>query len=402
MTFFGKSQVQSRSGIGAMVGPFGELLTESRSPSIKVQFQYPQVNTDFDLNDPIVTGDGSVTAGDGLLVLASAVGTSYVQSKASVRYRPGQSGYARFTASFDGEGVGEIGLLDDDSGFGIRCEDGNASLFYRRDGADTFIQPKFGNKINGRFDGGTIDVGDIDWTKINIFGIDFGYLGVASPVFWIKRGEWQVLGTIETEGVLTSTHINNPVLPISAHTSGGMTLKTASWAAGVMGDGSPVGARYFPAVVTATLSGTDVATLGTFRNKTTYQTLTNKVQTKAIRYSLHVDAPASGSGTVEFRIIKNATLAGVPAWSDIDTANSVIEVDGTATYDSDGHVLIYDWIGYASGTGGAAKIAGDADLDVAEIGLFLYPGETATITAQNVSGSQNVTCRVAFNWIELF
>ena len=189
---------------------------------------------------------------------------------------------------------------------------------------------------------------------------------------------------------------------MSASTSGAMALKTASWNAGVIGDGSPVGGRYFPAVVTATLTGTAVATMGSFRNKTVYQATANKVKAKALKYSLHVDAPASGSGTVEFRIIKNATLSGAPSWVDIDTTNSVMEVDSAATYDSGGRDLIYQWVGYASGAGGAAKIAGEELAQVEQVGLFLYPGERVTITAQNVSGSENVTCRIAWNWIELF
>jgi hypothetical protein len=390
-------QLGNKAGIQPWIGPFAELIAEGRNDDITVQFQYPFYNTDFDMLPAELTGDGAVSVADGLLQLSSTTGTAYAASRAAVRYRPGHSGFGRFTASFVGAGIGEIGVIDTDTGFGVRVTNGVLSLFYRRAGVDTAI-----TATDGFFNGGTIDVSGIDWTKINIFAIDFGYLGVASPVFWIKRGTWEVLGIIETEGLLTTTHINNPVMPISAYTSGAMVLKTASWNAGVIGNGSPTGARYFQAAIDATLSGTNVSTLGTFRNKTTYKTLSNKVKAKALKYALHVDAPASGSGTVQFIVRKNATLTGTPSWVDIDADSSVIEVDGVATYSSGGRAILTQWVGYAAGAGAAAKIAGDEAALVAEIGLFLYPGETATITAQNVSGSQNVVCRVAWNWIELF
>jgi hypothetical protein len=390
-------QLGNKAGIQPWIGPFAELVAEGRNDDITVQFQYPFYNTDFDMLPAELTGDGAVSVADGLLQLSSTTGTAYAASRAAVRYRPGHSGFGRFTGSFVGAGIGEIGVIDKDTGFGIRVTNGVLSLFYRRAGVDTSIA-----STNGFFNGGTIDITDIDWTKINIFAIDFGYLGVASPVFWIKRGTWEILGIIETEGMLTTTHINNPVMPISAFASGDMALNTASWNAGVIGDGSPTGARYFQAAIDATLSGVNLSTLGTFRNKTTYKTIDNKVKAKALKYSLHVDAPASGSGTVQFLVIKNATLAGVPSWADIDANSSVIEVDDVATYDSGGRTILTQWVGYAAAAGAGAKLAGDDVAAIAEIGLFLYPGETATITAQNVSGTTNVVCRVAWNWIELF
>lgn len=399
MSYFGSVRVTNRAGIEAWIGPFAEQVSEARFDDIAVQFQYPFYNTTFDMHPAQLTGDGAVTVANGMLNLSSTSGTAYAPSLASIRYRPGHSGFARFTAMWDGAGTGVIGAVDlGGDGFGVKRVGGQMRLFWRKAGVDTEIVP-----VDGRFPGGTIDISGIDFSKMNIFAVDFGYLGVASPAFWIKRGRWELLGIIETEGMLTGTHINNPVLPISAYTSGAMTLRTASWNGGTIGQPSSVGTREFHVALEATLSAAALATLGVFRNKTTYKTIANKVRSVVLKYALFVDAPNSGSGTVQFKIIKGATLAGTPIYADVDADNSVIEFDAVQTYGSGGRTVLTDWVSYAAAAGGSAKEGGGKSFAADELGIELLPGETAVITAQNVGlNNTNVTVRVGFYWVDLF
>lgn len=386
------------TGAPATVYPFGELNAEERTDSISVQFQYPFLNTAFDMNTPV--GTGSVTVADGLLnVIAGAGETEHIETKNSIRYRPGHSGYAQFTAMFVGNGIGYAGVWAvDEDGFFIRVEEGQLALGLVKGNVETLVHP-----TNGTFFGGEIDVADIDLTKVNIFRIAFGYLGVANPSYEIKiGGTWRVLGTISTEGVLTSSHIDNPVLPLGFKAEDGMTVSTISMNAGKLGDSDFVGARFFPANRSKALVGTGLGTVATFHNKSTFKTVTNRVMARLIRYSFFVDAPTSGSGTVEFKITKNATLAGVPTWTDVDADNSVMEFDTVQTYASGGREIFVAHVAYAAGAGGAAKEGGGVEQNANEFGLFLLPNETATITAQNVNGATDVTARVVFNWIELF
>jgi len=387
------------------VFPFGELNAEARADDVNVQFQYPFYNTEFDLNPAVTAGGATATVANGYLQLTSGVGGSVaVTSKNSIRYRPGHSGYAQFTASFVGAGVGSCGVWSPgQDGFFIRVSNGVPSLGYEKGGVEvvtTAVPRQAGVTL---FTGGTIPTELIDWTKINIFRIMFGYLGVANPVYQIKlNGRWYTLGTIQTEGKLTATHISNPVLPIGFRAAGVMTIRTASWNGGKLGDSDIVGARFFASNSSRTLSTTTLATVGTFRNKATYKTVTNRVKAKLVRYSLFVDAPATGQGTVEVIIRKNAVTAGVPTWVDVDADNSVMEVDTVATYASGGRSIFIAHVGYSGGAGPASASSGVNDQNALDFGLFLLPGETATITAQNVAGTQNVTVRVVFNWIELF
>lgn len=387
-------------GLSASIFPFGELNAEQRGDDVSVQFQYPFYNTDFDLNAAVIVGGATATVADGYLELESGVGESVaVTSKNSIRYRPGHSGYAQFTASFSGAGVGSCGVwFPGEDGFFIRVNNGVMQLGYEKNGTETVT-----SAVGRTFEGGTIPIDLIDLTKINIYRIMFGYLGVANPVYEIKlNGRWYVLGTIQTEGKLTATHISNPVLPIGFKAEGVMTMRTASWNGGKLGDSDIVGARFFSANNNETLAGTAVGAVANFLNKTTYKGVTNRVKAKLLRYSIYVDAPATGSGTVEFIIRKNATLSGTPSWTDVDADNSVMQFDTVATYASGGKQIFVAHVGYASGTGATADTGGATEQAAQDFGLFLLPGETATITAQNVAGSENVTVRVVFNWVELF
>lgn len=52
------------------------------------------------------------------------------------------------------------------------------------------------------------------------------------------------------------------------------------------------------------------------------------------------------------------------------------------------------------GAGSGTRISGSAEADASSFGLYLLPGETAIITAQNVADPVNVVTRVVFNWVE--
>jgi hypothetical protein len=393
-------QTTGPGGIIPTVFPFGELNAEAREDDVSVQFQYPYYNTEFDLKPAVIVGSAAATVTDGYLLLNATGGSVIVESKNAVRYRPGHSGYAQFTASFVGDGTGYAGVWAvDEDGFYLKIVDGEPFIGFAKSGVENNT-----GATGGFFPGGEINIGAIDFEKVNIFRIMFGYLGVANPAWQIKiGGRWQLLGTLQTEGLRTTSHIDNPVLPIGFKASGTMAIRTISWNAGKLGDGDQVGARFFASDLTATLNGTNLATLGTFRNRATFQAQTNRVKAKLLRYHFFVDAPATGTGTVQIRIIKNATTAGVPSWTNTDTNNSIMEFDAVATYSSGGRILFTEWLGYSSAAGAsAAKSGGEVSEAADNFGLFLLPNETATITAQNVAGTTNVGVRVAFNWIELF
>lgn len=86
----------SSAGLENFIFPFGELMTGEKEDDVSVQFQYNQLNYDFDLRQPIETGAGGTIANENsyLTLTGNAGGDIAVSSKNSIHYVPGKSGYA--------------------------------------------------------------------------------------------------------------------------------------------------------------------------------------------------------------------------------------------------------------------------------------------------------------------
>lgn len=413
-----KVNIEDSAGNENFIGVFGEQLAGEMHDDISVQFQYNFLNTGHDVVLPAVTGDGVQQSVNSYAEVSSAVtGTAIIQSKDSIRYRPAHTGVAYFTASFNGaSGNGWAGSTDHTHGFSLKYSNdtGIASFGYIKSGVETGTAgvAGFDSEWNGN-----LSASKVDWTKINIFKITFGYLGVASPTLWIKLGKWYVLHTVDTEGVLDGTHVDTPVFPISIKAENGMTVRTGSWSGGTLGTSSIAGTRgmSFPNTGLAsgvgaefgeaTLASTTVKTMALFRSKATYKGKDNKVKTRLLSYEFEVDIPASGNGTVIFQLIGNPTLSGAGTFADIDADNSVMEVDNVAgtgasvNYVSGGKVLLTTLAQYTGANKGGST--GKASIDAERIGAFAYANDTFAVIAKDVAGN-NVKCRIMLNWEEHF
>ena len=414
-----KVNIEDSAGNENFIGVFGEQLAGEMHDDISVQFQYNFLNTGHDVVLPAVTGDGVQQAVNSYAEVSSAAtGTAIIQSKDSIRYRPAHTGVAYFTASFNGAtGTGWAGGTDYTHGFALKYNNTTkiASFGYIKSGVET------GTAGGAGFDSdwfGNLSPSKVDWTKLNIFKITFGYLGVASPTLWIKLGKWYVLHTVDTEGVLDGTHVDTPVFPISIKAENGMTVRTGSWNGGTIGNLSIAGTRgmAFPNVVLidgtgaekgeATLAGTTVKTMALFRSKPTYKGKANKVKTRLLSYEFVVDVPSGTAiGTVIFQLIGNPTLSGAGTFADIDTDNSVMEVDNAAgtgasvSYVSGGKVLLTTTTQYTGANKGGST--GKASIDAERIGAFAYANDTFAVIAKDVAGN-NVKARIMLNWEEHF
>jgi hypothetical protein len=328
------------------------------------------------------------------MTLTTTTGTAEIASQSRIRYRPGHTSYARFTLSATGAGVAEEGVknLNGDK-FSIKISNGAISVLRSRAGSATEVSSA---SFNGDY-----SVSNLTLTNINIFEIRWGFLGVADVQFWVfgpNGAGWQVLHTMYTAGTLTTSHVMIPNFRMFASASGAMVAKTISWNGGSYGENSLAGSRAFAHSASATLSGTTIATLAHYVIKPTFNGVASPVTARAIRIGFFAGASATGYGTVEFKIYANATVTGTPNQVDINTTSSGVAYDLDVNYASSGAVVYIDWAGYAGANRAAG--AGHANFDAAALGLIGHPGDTFTITAQNVEGAEAVTARCTFNWVE--
>jgi hypothetical protein len=89
--------------------------------------------------------------------------------------------------------------------------------------------------------------------------------------------------------------------------------------------------------------------------------------------------------------VKNTTLGGTPAYTDISVNTSVIDYDTAGTTVTGGKVIDF-------GSLGKSDSAGESGTPTTDI--FLLPGETLTLAVRATSG--NTDTSVGIRWVEDF
>lgn len=398
----------SPGGTQIFSGIYGEQVSGELIDNVSVKFIYGA--SVYDITTTTANG-GTVTDSGSLLSVSSGTatnGSAIAESINAVRYSPGHTAVAQFTAAFESQGVAGAtqfcGVIDSDDGLFLGFNGVDRVVGYRKDSVDTFIEGADWN--------GDARAKNYNWDSINLFRIVYGWLG-AAPVLWQvflpETLEWVTLHAQRFHGNISDVYITNPSMPIGIRvtkTSGAtdIVVKSGSWQGGVIGNQSPAGERPFSDEQVAT-SVDDTATLvAAYRNVSTFQGLSNKVRALLRRYHLFVDSPSGGgggtkSGTMRFRLLVNPVLGGTPNYQSIDSDNSVIEVDTAQTYTSGGVVGLTEWVGYSSAnqsTGTGSVTIPNAE----QMSLFLDPGNVYAVVADRVDGVGTPNVRISFNWCE--
>lgn len=414
MSEFRRTELTGVGGLQNFVFPFGEQLSAEKFDDVSIQFQY-----DF-LDEPRfvttgVTATGTVGVEKSVAFCnAPAVGdVAWIESRDSIRYRPGHSGYIDLTLGVDDSlgGFGHGGGFNHDmeNGFIIHIEGGELYFGFLKDGV--MKGSNFSNGLDLVTNHGLI------LQNLNIYRIVFGYLGIVNPTLFVRvGGAWKLLHEVDTEGKGVDTHTSTPVFPMCIMAHGGAKVYTGSWNGGVIGNGSSVGniGMHFP---TQTLIGagpyegqvvigqTAPKTMVIFRAKDTFKTKKNNIKAKLTGYTFTVDIPAGNNyGDVIFQLVFVQSLSGVPTYTPISIDGSVMEynhtpVTGASVSVTAGVPITQEVISYTGASKGGS--AGKAIVDADQIGAYAYAGDTFAVIARNI-GNVDVTARVSVNWEELF
>lgn len=376
---------------------FGAMKVSEERPIAYLNFHY-NINSYFATTTTANGGTATQSNSKAVLQTSTATnGSAKVESKAAVRYVPGQGIFAKFTAVFTActaSSTQEIGIGDDTDGFFFGCYGGAFGINRRQNGSDNTVAQTAWNydKMAGAGPTGqTLDI-----TKGNVYGVQFQWLGFGSIHFYVEdsaTGDLYLVHTINYANANTDPSIFNPTLPLHAKVvnSGNatnLTLQTPSMGAYTEGRepesaGSPAAASNAVSAVT----NVELPILS-IQNVTTFQGLPNRVRIRLSNLSYVDDAPATILYTIRVRL--NATLTGA-SFANFDANTSVASVDTSASATSGGRII---WVGIAT------QVTTTTPLDASE--LELNPGDIVTVTAQRPIGAGGNDVAVGLSWTEKF
>lgn len=377
---------------------FGEGVIGWKVDNISIQFQYGNSTRDLVLTS---TGDADITNVQAMLStnINTGVGTATATSVDPIRYRPGHEITAQYTSIYSGAEANVKqyhGILNGQDGACFGYNGTQFGIWFISNGQEEF-HPQTTWKGDNCLPSDSKDF-VLDPTKMNIYQVQYGWLGVAPIVFSIYTGYatgWRVVHWIDRVNIATSPHLGNPSLPItqkitrSSGTGSALSIRSSSWRGGVVaGQDETISSNRWTSYTVLDHVFVDGSrnNILSLRNNTTHQSKTNHVVVE-----LGVVAFTNAiNKVVAFYGSKGATLAGNTAFTDISSTNSVI------AYSTGGTVT--------GGTRGPATVLNSNNgirTDVRGTGIIIYPGETFTIEAAAGNGATG-TLSVSVRWIEYF
>jgi len=384
-----------RIHISDPLSAFGDLRVSDLTPQVQIYFAY-NINTDV-VNTSLVAS-GTVTQANAMAVVSSGAATSSsarLETKHPVKYRAGQGSLVRYTALFTAGVTGNTqiaGAFDADNGVAFGYSGTSFGILVRNGASDSFTaQTSWNVDIMDGNDGDSNPSNMlIDPTKGNVFQIRYQWLGFGEITFFIENpvtGEYVIVHRVKYANTNTVPSMTNPSFPLaveSINTSNNtdIIVKTSSMAG--FTEGKDVVTGPFNSIDNE-LAVTTEANVLTIQNKSTYQSINNKVSLKMVSLSIATD----GTKNVIVKLIKNTTLGGTPSYTDISTNTSAVSYDVAGTTITTGQVIE---------TYSLAK-DDSQNINLKELELELFPGEILTVSAAS-AGSNTVD--VALSWREDF
>lgn len=389
---------------------FGETLVGQLYPQFQNSFEYTVDNTDLTENTTV--NGGTIIQSSAMAIIGTSTTTAssgMMESYRHAKYRAGIGGVARFTALFTSPVAGTeqyIGVMD---------TPGSSSAF-RNGYSFGYTGTVFGIQ---RWSNDVLTmVAQVDWnidtmgagtlnpsgmtlthTNLNVFQIRYQYLGAGAITFWIEddaTGEYQLVHKIKYANKNTEPSVYNPnfhfiVWVANKATTSNIIVKTASF--GYFSEGRTTFIElHQPQNSSGLKQKTSVTTeiaIFTIRNKNTYASKVNFIDIFIENILASIEASAANNlGSV--RLVKNATLGGTPSYIDINTTDSVVEIDVAGTTVTGGKEVA------------VIPLAGKNDknnFDLTPFRVVLKHNETLTVVGKSANSA---TIECALLWRELF
>ena len=222
--------------------------------------------------------------------------------------------------------------------------------------------------------------GDLDPSKGNVYQVQFQYLGFGAFFFSVENpetGEFEIVHTIEYSNANLIPNLGNPTFRVgwTAKNTGNITSLTIKGGSASMFNEGSIVVSETPRTVDhtqLTITTGDFTNIITFKNRLIFNGKRNRVETDPFIITVITD---SAKGAL-IQISKDAVPTGDLDFAYIDKDRSTSEIATDAVVITGGTPTV-SFV--------ATTLGFKVDLD--KLGLFLFPGESFTISAKIISGS---------------
>jgi len=360
--------------------------------------------------DEDLTGSGTVTYTSAKstvnLNVTTASGDKVIrQSKRVMSYQPGKSLLILNTFVMNAQEenlIQKVGVFDANNGIFFK-DTGTEYQIVRRtytSGSSVDAEEISQSSWNGdKLDGTGASGYDLNPTKATIMFTDYEWLGMGSVrVGFIIDGKYIVAHTFQNANNLDTVYIQTANLPIryeietTGTISGAATLQQVCSSAMSEGGYAPQGLRQ--SIGTASLSGVNLTTAGTFYNLATIRIKSGRPY--AVIIPIDVAASAISNSDFEIRLIRNATPSTAFSYT---SYSDNVEYDLTGTTTITGGTIIGQ--AYLSGKGAnSLSFAQDGFNFAYQIGQTIAgASDTITLCAKGASNGDDICGTL--KWVDL-
>lgn len=359
----------------------------------------------------ISAAHSTLTASTVITSTLNTAGTFTRQTFMRFNYSPGKSQQIQMTGVLDRSGGGtgvkrRIGQFDDNNGLFFELDDGTTKVVRRTNVTGTPVDNPFPqsewnvDKLNGSGPSGIT----IDWTKIQIFELDYEWLGGGSIRMGLIISNLPIVVHIfEASNVLDKVYMSTPNLPLRYQmitTSSSPVSTLEAICSTVISEGGTPNlgiTRYAStegAHVNANTEDVIYAILG-MRLRTTHIGMTIKLLNASV-------AEHTGAKKYEWFMVFNPVVAGT--FNYVDDDDSAIQIAKGATENT--VTFSAASIKFDGGFSSSAQRGGpqtNAEVDSArQLGLALDDTrDTIVLCVRPVGGSQNLDVEGSLTWREL-
>jgi hypothetical protein len=274
----------------------------------------------------------------------------------------------------------KFGYFDNNNGYYFKLVGGTLNIGVMYNGVETLVSNSLFNR--NRFDGSEANGITLDWTKGNIFRIEFTWYGFGQIIFGAIQTDitnTQKFFPMHCYNSASTTTCANPYQPINVQlTSNGSTLSRNVYLAGrqysIIGNSINNVYRNMFHISNVSSSNSNANPIFSLQYRTGFLTCPSEI--KQLRALSNVNA--------KFQILKNATLIGASFGLNPYVQESCLNVDTSATF-TGGNVL-KTYLLYAN-----------IPFDIELYDCDIYETDTITFTWQTTTSTNTISLEVQWD-----